>query len=215
MILNNFTCNNRKHFATAIPRNAFLKTQLEISAARKIPAGHQLCDCGTIVLAWTMDQINRTLIFFSERKLFWTYNETWWNVFMIACCAYNHFENWEAKLIYLGSMASRSAAEEFGLSLEVSQRILGIVTDHISLLKILKICLEPSGHFWRHLDTSGIFWLPSWISFVLDPQHHPTSKNRWRIQPVPGWWIWPRPGKSRLWTVAKSIRWRSYIIKIY
>jgi hypothetical protein len=32
---------------------------------------------------------------------------------------------------------------------------------------------------------------------------------------VPGWWIWPRPGKSRLWTVAKSIRWRSYIIKIY
>ena len=184
MIVNNFTCNNRQHFATGSPRNAFLKTQLETSAARKIPAGHQLRDCGTIVLAWTMDQINRTLIFFCERKLFWTYNETWWNVFMIACCAYNHFENWEAKLIYLGSMASRSAAEEFGLSLEVSQRILGIVTDHISLFKILKICLEPSGHFWRHLDTSGISWLPSWISFVLDPQHHPTSKNRWRIQPV-------------------------------
>ena len=168
MILNNFTCNNRQHFATAIPRNAFLKTQLEASAVRKIPAGHQLRDCGTIVLAWTMDQINRTLIFFCERKLFWTYNETWWNVFMIACCAYKHFENWEAKLIYLGSMASRSAAEEFGLSLEVSERILGIVTDHISLLKILKICLEPSGHFWRHLNLDIYFWylLAPFVDFL-------------------------------------------------
>ena len=96
---------------------------------------------------------------------------------MIACCAYNHFENWEAKLIYLGSMASRSAAEEFGLSLEVSQRILGIVTDHISLLKILKICLEPSGHFWRHLNLDIYFWylLAPFVDFLCPGP--PTSSN--------------------------------------